>query len=210
MKGRRGLPCRRQRLEQDVEALDRDDAADEEQKDVIVAQAHLGAQRDSVAATSSRAASGVEVEAEGNDGEPVPGGDAEAHQVVDGRLADADEAVAETGHAALELAVDPGLRGAEVALEDVAVVGVDYRRPGTDRERRLAAQKAGLGRVGVDDVRLEVTRDADQLEQGARVPRGVHGLLQRGDEAHRGALLFGEVGERGLAAGMLPCTSSVS
>jgi asparagine synthase (glutamine-hydrolysing) len=189
----------RQGFEEHVEALYRDDAADEDEQDVVVGKPQLGTKLPPQVRHILKRGERLEVETEGDNPEPVRRCDAEAHQIVHGSLADADQAVADPSQHPLQLQVQPGLGCAEVTLEDVAVVGVNDGWAGADCESCPAAKEAGLGRMGVDDVWSEAACDADEPEKGTQVPSWTHGLLQLGHEVHGRALLFRDVGQRCLA-----------
>ena len=98
--------------------------------------------------------------------------DAEPDQVVDGRLADADQA-------SLRRPSPPRATGTarlsrtEVALEHVPVVGVDDDGPRPHGgERRQPREKSGLRHVGMHHVGAKATGDGDDPRQGGGVVRG--------------------------------------
>ena len=188
------------RLEQQVELLDRHDPADERAEELVVSDAELLAGRGpGLLPTVDEA---VEIETQRDDREPLTIGDAEADQVGDRRLADPDQPVGALRQRALEAPVEPVLGRAEVALEDVAVERVDQLRPGTWRDHRgLATEETRLGGVGVDDVGTEAADDPDELGERDRVVDAVDGLHQIGEMEHPGALALGEVGGRLLPGG---------
>src|SRR4029453_9210514 len=106
-----------------------------------------------------------EVEPERNHLELPPWSNSEADEVVDRRLAHADQAVADPGKALLGPPVDGAGSAAEVPLEDVGVVGVDDRRPGAKREGGSSSNHSRLRGMGVDDVRAKAPRDPADRDQ---------------------------------------------
>ncbi len=196
---RLGLLGLRHGSQEQVEALDRDDAADEDQEDRFGVDSQLTARGEPrrLAGLGER----LEVEPERDDTEPLRRSDPEPHQVVDGCLADPDQAIADPSQPPLQLEVEPRLCRAEVTLQDMPVIGVDDDRAGTDHQPSLASQEARLRGVGVDDVRLESPSQTDQLQQRVGVTEGLHRLAQLGHEAHRRALRLRQLGQR-----RLPCS----
>jgi hypothetical protein len=84
------------------------------------------------------------------------------------------------------------------------VEGVYQRRAGADRKQRgLSAEEAGLGGVGVHEVRPEAPDDRPDLSQGASVVQWVDRLSQAGQVDRLGALSLRQVGHR-LLAGSRP------
>ena len=95
-----------QRPQQHVEALDRHHAADEDQQDLLRRDVQLAAgplSQPAVVGLGQR----PEVEPEGQHREALARGDAESHEVVDRRLADSDQAVADPCQGPLQLQVEP-------------------------------------------------------------------------------------------------------
>ena len=129
--------------------------------------------------------------------------DPEPHQVVDGPVADADQAIAHPRHPALEPPVQRGLARTEVPLEHVTVVGVDDRGAGLKRQRRGPPDEARLSRVRMDHVWLEPADDANQLTQGERIAHGRDRLPKVRQEAGLGTFLLGKVRHRLLPFGKL-------
>lgn len=137
---------------------------------------------------------GAQVEADRHHPELLARRDSEPHEVVDGRGADPDQAVADRSESALEPAVDPAPGLAEVPLEHVAVVGVDDDGAGPSGEHGgEPAEHPRFRRVGVDDVGLEAPHDAYERAERAQVAQGVDVRLQRGHVAPRAALACGYV-----------------
>ena len=152
---RTGAPSWRARAngaQQDVDALDRREAADEGRQHLVGTDAELVAER--AARFGREREEAVELEAERDHLELRAVGDAEAHEVVDDRAADADEPIGPKGEATLEQAVEALDRRAEVALEDVAVVRVDDDGPGAHDLGGEPPDHPRLRRVGVNEVRL--------------------------------------------------------
>src|SRR5262249_56911490 len=69
-----------------------------------------------------------EVEPEGDHTELLARRNAQTDQIVDGCLAHPDEGVGAPSQRALEAAIEARLERPEIALQDVAVVGVDHQR----------------------------------------------------------------------------------
>ncbi len=69
----------------------------------------------------------LEVESETDDGDPIRGSDAQAHEVVAHLGADRDQCIARGSEAALDAAEGGRCGRPEVPAQDVPVVGVDDR-----------------------------------------------------------------------------------
>jgi hypothetical protein len=157
-----------------VQALDRHDAPHVHDQGLVLADIQLSPQGGTVAV--GRTFVSRQVEAQRDDAKALRGRDPNPDQVPHGRFADSHQRVAEAPEGALEPPVRAALQGSEVALEHVAVVGVDDHRPGSHGERGCASDESRLRGVRVDDVRSKPARDPRELRERHRVSRRRHGL----------------------------------
>ncbi len=107
------------------------------------------------------------------------------------------QSVCRAGEPPFDLQKGPGDRPREVALQHVAVKGMDlHRNPGEPGGQ--SAQRSGLRRVGVHDVRPQRSEEADELDQRRQVPRrvnrpaefGNHDRVHSSGVRHRGKVPF--------------------
>src|SRR5207244_13566095 len=113
-------------------------------------------------------------------------GNAVAGDFVALAVADDDDAVGDQAKRAFNGQEHAGLRRAEVAVEDVAVVRVHDQRHATD-SRRETTDGASLGHVGVDHIRRQAGDELDNAGQGDQLveridlapERGQHDWLDR-------------------------------
>src|SRR5690348_548722 len=108
---------------------------------------------------------GVQLQAERNNGDLLGGGDLVGDQVLPGALADGDQPVGVAAQELLDADEDARLARAEIAGEDMAVERMvqALAAAGKGEEGGCAAERAGLGSVGVDDIGLLATHQGYQL-----------------------------------------------
>ena len=148
----------------------------------------------------------LEIEAEPDDRDPLRGRDSEPHEIVANLRADRDERIGDGREAPLDPNEGRRLRGPEVAAEHVTVIGVDDdRRPRRARQHGCRPPDGpGLGRVGVEDVRPEITDQGPQAANGRRVDERGDLPLELGDVDRVHAELLGDILHRPLAASHTP------
>ena len=115
----------------------------------------------------------LELDPEPDDRELLVRRDVECDELVAHLGAHRDQAVGGAREHRLDGAEHQRPERPEVPAQDVAVEGVDDdRAPRAGEERRGAADRPRLGRVGVDDVRTELADEVRELERGKRVSKG--------------------------------------
>jgi hypothetical protein len=144
--------------------LDRRQASDEAHERRVRREAGLRAQ----AAPRQVPRERVELEPQRNHANACARSDAQRGQVVAHRIGDGHERAGEGAQRPLDNADDGAGGGAEVAAQDVAVVRVDHHRHACG-ERGQTSQDAGLGRVGVHDVRADAAQEPPETDEGAEI-----------------------------------------
>jgi hypothetical protein len=114
---------------------------------------------------------GLELDAQPDDGELLARGDAEGDQLVSDLRAHGDETVGGAGEDGFDGAEEQRSGMPEVPAEHVAVERMDDDRPASQarEHRRRPSHRAGLGRVGVDDIGPELPDDAREPPCGGGV-----------------------------------------
>ena len=167
-----------------VNALVWHEAADAGEEDVVRGGARACAKLDAVRVRDPREP--VEVEPEGDNPERVARRDPEPDEIVDGRLAHADQAIAHPGEPTLDRAIDRRLPGFEVALQHVPVVGVNGPADAGGDGRGLTARRPrapAFACVRVHDVGPSAPDDADQLAKRPEVSPGLYRGPERSGSA---------------------------
>ena len=159
--------CEGQRADGDVVALDRHEPADRDEQGLAGAQADLRPERGAVLRSGS--GERIEVETEPQHAHAPVVADPEAPQIGHRGVAHADQDIAGPAERAFCDAVERRHEPSEVALEDVAVVGVDDDRPGSDDECGEAAEQPCLGGVSVHEIGPHSAHEAHELGERPQV-----------------------------------------
>ena len=146
--------------------LDRRQPGDDADERRTGRQAELAAQ---LAAPGRRRDQRIEVEAERHHHHLIVAADAPGEHVAPDPRRHGDQRAGAARQHALRGDDEARLQRREVPVEHVPVVGVDDDRHAAQR-RRDPAERAGLRRVGVDDVRPERPHQPDQPPEGRPVP----------------------------------------
>ena len=143
-------------------------------------EAQLGAE---LAAPGRRAGEGLEIEPERDHDDAIGPPDPARQHIAAHALGDGDERAGPPAEQALRLHHQPRRERREVPVEDVPVVRVHDDGHAAQRGRD-PADRAGLRRVGMDDVRAKRTDEPDQRPERRPVTPAADIAPERGQRDH--------------------------